>query len=314
MLHENLMLATVGIRAILRSPTCFCFIARAFPGSKNISTSGQLRSGHSRWATIKHDKAKNDSKKAKDRAIFLNAVTHSAKLPNSPNPQHNGALARAIATAKRQGIQKSSIDDAILRAQGRSSTGAKLENLLVEAFVPASNDAPGPVGIIVEAETDRKAKVLEDLKMLLKKKGAFPTPTGFLFDRIGKIIIDLSPEADGSEEKKATSNDSANMKYSQLEDTALELDGILDVHLDEDGEGCVRAIVDVEPDAVRQVESALVERLRVEVKSSDLVWNPKLETSVTGPSGSYDILRDVRSALEDYSDVRAVYTNLIAAN
>ena len=50
-----------------------CNACRAF------SLSAADRSGHSRWSTIKHDKAKNDKAKSKERGILTQELINSSQ-------------------------------------------------------------------------------------------------------------------------------------------------------------------------------------------------------------------------------------------
>lgn len=44
-----------------------------------FSTRAPLRSGHSKWATIKHDKGKNDAAKNKQRSVFSHELANASK-------------------------------------------------------------------------------------------------------------------------------------------------------------------------------------------------------------------------------------------
>lgn len=46
---------------------------------RGLATSTRLQSGHSKWATIKHDKAKNDAAKNKQRSIFSHEIILATK-------------------------------------------------------------------------------------------------------------------------------------------------------------------------------------------------------------------------------------------
>ena len=142
---------------------CSSCLSRAF------SHSGILTSGHSKWATIKHDKARNDAVKTKQRSTAAKTIADASRN-HGPDPRNNPQLAAAIGNAKRSGMQKASIETAVLRGQGKSASGAALESLTIEAVLP-------PVALIVECDTDNKARALPEIRSILREYGATTTPT-----------------------------------------------------------------------------------------------------------------------------------------
>ena len=57
-------------------------------------------SGHSKWATTKHRKAAQDSKRSAMFSKLSRIITVAAKTGGDPNPENNASLAAAIAKAK----------------------------------------------------------------------------------------------------------------------------------------------------------------------------------------------------------------------
>ena len=184
------------------------------------------------------------------------AITHeleSASKQYGPNPQDNARLAAIITAAKKQGFPKASIENAIARGQGRSATGAALESLTIEAMIPPS------VAMIVEYETDSKARTLSDFKLAVKKSGGSMTPTSHLFDRKGKIVFEGSVRI-GEEE---------------IFDQAIDA-GALDVQMGEGG----KVVVFAEPSHTTAVADALATSSGLKLESLDIVWEPKEDMMV----------------------------------
>lgn len=46
---------------------------------REFSTTGVISSGHSRWSTIKHDKARNDKLKSKERQLLTKEIVNSSQ-------------------------------------------------------------------------------------------------------------------------------------------------------------------------------------------------------------------------------------------
>lgn len=92
-----------------------------------------------------------------------------------PDPDSNPQLAAIVATAKKQGVPKATIENAIARGQGISPKGTALESLTIEAIIPPS------VATIIECQTESKLKTLADIRLLIKYFGGSVTPTTHLF-------------------------------------------------------------------------------------------------------------------------------------
>ena len=94
-------------------------------------------SGHSKWATIKRQKATTDAKRG---AIFTklgNLITITAREKGG-DPNTNFSLRIAIEKAKQANMPKENIERAIKRGAGELA-GDKIEELIYEGFGPAKS-------------------------------------------------------------------------------------------------------------------------------------------------------------------------------
>ena len=157
-------------------------------------------------------------------------------------------------TAKKAGFPKASIESAIARGQGVSASGTVLESLTIEAMMPPA------IAAVIECQTDSKARTLQDLRDILKSFGASVTPTAYMFERKGKISL-VKLEAISDEE---------------ILEQAIEA-GALDVETDEDGK---TVVVYTDPSQITKVAEALTAALKLEIESSDIVWDAKDDTKV----------------------------------
>lgn len=229
-------------------------------------------SGHSRWSKIKHDKGKNDAFKNRQRSIFAAEISTASKM-FGPDPNINPRLADLITKAKREGFAKTSIESAIARGQGRSISGANLETVVVEAIMPNN------VGVVMECETDNKNRTLHEVRHVIKLNGGSAGPTGYLFDRRGRIVFDAKEGVDAD----ATLN------------AALDV-GALDVDESEDG----RTIVLTEPEQTTSIGKAISEALKLEIASSGVVYVAKSDTATPLPDDdSADVLSTFLDGLEE---------------
>jgi YebC/PmpR family DNA-binding regulatory protein len=213
-------------------------------------------SGHNRWSKIKHDKGKNDAAKNRQRSIFAQEIATTSRM-SGPDPNSNPKLADLITKAKRDGMAKTSIEAAIARGQGRSTSGANLESVTVEGILPNN------VAVIVECETDNRLRTLSEVRLVMKEAGGSATPCAYLFEKRGRIAF---------EKKEGTG-------LEEVLDAALEA-GATD--LEEDAEGSL--VVFSEPGNTKAVGEAISRALGLETKTSEIIWYANEETKVNVPS------------------------------
>ncbi|KAF1844911.1 YebC-like protein [Cucurbitaria berberidis CBS 394.84] len=247
-----------------------------------LSSTPNLQSGHSKWSSIKHDKAKNDAGKSKQRSLMTRDITNAVKLAG-PNPDLNPRLALAIATAKKSAVPKTSIEAAVARGQGLSASGAALESLVLEAILPPS------VATIIECQTDNKLRALAELRLLVKEAGGNVSPVGYMFEKKGRIIFRLKE----------------NMGVDEVLEPALEA-GVLDVIEDEEG----RVVLFTEPAQTSTTAEALAKELGMEIEESEIVYDPNEDTKVSlEDESAAKELNGFLDKLQEVQGVTGVYTN-----
>ena len=168
----------------------------------------------------------------------------------------NPRLAAIISAAKKQGVPKQSIENAIARGQGVSLTGAALENVTIEAMFP-------PVAVIVECQTDNRLRTLADMRLLVKECGGTMTPTSHIFDRKGRIVFERSD----------------TVREEDIFDETIEA-GAIDVWTKEDGSIVVLA----KANETVAVADALSKSTGLKVQSSEIIWDPKKDMVVSKAS------------------------------
>lgn len=257
--------------------------SNGFICARCLSTSSQLQSGHNRWSKIKHDKAGVDAKKNKERSIFAHEIAMASKL-FGPNPADNPKLATVLAAAKRAGFPKASMEAAVARGQGVSSTGAALESLTLEAIMPPN------IAFVLDMETDNRRKMLADVRHLLKSNGATVTPTAYLFKRRGRVVFE---------------KDERKLGVDEVLDEAIEA-GAEDVEVDGDG----NVVVWTDPSETKAAAEMLSKSLKLSTSSSDIIWAPNEDTMapVDSPS-TFEAVTRLADALADVNGV-VTYSNL----
>ncbi|KAL1970295.1 hypothetical protein VTN77DRAFT_5455 [Rasamsonia byssochlamydoides] len=248
----------------------------------SFSTSAVLLSGHNRWSQIKHDKAKNDKAKSKERQILTKEIINASQMWG-PDPKFNPRLELAIQKAKQAQMPKASIEASIARGQGITVSGQALEPLTIEAMLP------GSVAAVIECMTDQKARVLQDIRCIIKDYGGTVTPTTYLFEKKGRVTF----------EKKEGLNPDDYL------DAAIEA-GATDVESDEEG----RLLVLTEASETKAVGEALAKATGLVVERSEIIWDPNKDTMVkVKDEEQIQELEELLNEIREEPSVRDVYLN-----
>ncbi|KAJ5438930.1 uncharacterized protein N7458_009928 [Penicillium daleae] len=265
-------------RSLLRQPRAGSFGAVC----RTFTSSTFLLSGHSKWSTIKHDKAKNDKAKSKERQMMSKEIASATQLWGA-DPKYNPRLTLALSNAKRASIPKNIIEAAIARGQGLSLTGQALESVTIEAMLP------GGVAAVVECQTDQKARVLQDIRYLIKNGGGTVTPTTFLFEKKGRVVL---------EKKEDTSAD-------DFLDAAIEA-GAMDINTDDKG----RLVLLTDPSETKSVGEAFAKLSGLTIEELEMFWDPNQETLVElQDEEQVKALDNLLSSLRDDPSVQDIYLN-----
>ena len=140
--------------------------------------------GHSKWANIKHRKARQDASRGKVWTKVIREITVAAK--DGPDPNDNPRLRLALEKANAANMPKDTIKRAIEKGSGTGETG-ELEEIVFEGY------GPGGVAILVETMTDNRNRTVSDVRHALSKYGGNLGTDGsvsYLFKKLG--IIHLS--------------------------------------------------------------------------------------------------------------------------
>ncbi|KAI5290451.1 hypothetical protein KEM54_001513 [Ascosphaera aggregata] len=249
--------------------------------SRYFGTSTPFYSGHSKWSTIKHDKAKNDKAKSRERSTISKDIIAASKQ-GGPDPKANTRLALCISNAKRSGMSKGTIEAAIMRGQGINTSGAPLESVTLEAMLP------GNVAAVIECLTESKQRLLQDIRFLIRDAGGNVTPTTYLFDKKGFCKFDL-PEG---------------KTVDDYLEQAIDV-GAEDLSINEEG----KLVIYTEPSETKVVGDKFAEVTGLTLESSDIFWDPKVETMTTLEGEALESLGELIAKIEEDSGVQDVYLN-----
>lgn len=131
------------------------------------------------------------------------------------------------------------------------------------------------------------------MRAVITKGGGQPSPTQYMFNRRGKIVFKLG-----------------DVSVDSLMETALELDGFIDILSPEEGEETEEGqnSVITEPSATKAVADEIVKKLGVDIQSLDIEWQPS--ETIELQAEDYEQIHEIIEKLEDISEVQDVYVNI----
>jgi YebC/PmpR family DNA-binding regulatory protein len=238
-------------------------------------------SGHSKWSTIKHKKAKTDSARAAEFQKFSRELIVAAKLGGG-DPAGNFRLRTAIEKAKAAGLPNDNIKRAIEKGCGAGSN-ENYEEMTYEGY------AAGGVAVVIEAMTDNRNRTAGEVRHIFDKYGGNLGQTGcvsFLFDKKGLIVI---------------SNEEGELDEDTVMMDALEA-GADDCEVSEDGFEILTS-----PASFSSVREAL-ENKGYEFDEAEVSMIPQSYTSLSDEK-QLEQIEKLIDGLEDNDDVMNVYHN-----
>src|SRR6185369_1398716 len=118
-------------------------------------------SGHSKWSTIKRQKALTDAKRGAVFTKLGNQIAVAAR--GGTDPTTNSTLAMVIEKAKAANMPLANIERAIQRVADKNA--AQMIENMYEGY------GPGGVGILVEVATDNINRTYPEVRLAFSKHG-----------------------------------------------------------------------------------------------------------------------------------------------
>ncbi len=235
-------------------------------------------SGHSKWSTIKHKKAKMDAQRGKAFTKLIREITTAAR-EGGGDESSNPRLRQAVASAKVMNMPLSNIEKGIKKGTGELP-GVSYEEAAYEGY------GPGGVAVLIDTLTDNKNRTVGEVRYALTKNNGSMGELGsvaWMFESKGQVII---TEFSGDEDN--------------LMELALEA-GAEDLIAEEGNIEIVTALEDLQ-----SVKEAL-DTAEIKYDSAEMAKIPKTTVKVEGKEAA-SVLK-LMDALEDLDDVQNVYAN-----
>ncbi len=231
-------------------------------------------SGHSKWSTIKRQKAVTDAKRGAVFTKIGNQIAIAAR--GGTDPATNSSLAMVIEKAKAANMPMSNIERAIQRVADKNA--AALQEALYEGY------GPGGVAILVEVATDNINRTYPEVRLAFSKHGGNIAEKGavaFQFERKGVIRV-----------------------RGKGDDLMLQA---LDAGADDVQEEGDESVIYTDPKALARARDNL-KNAGISVTEAELTYVPNNTVEITDKDTAGKIMR-LMDALDDIDDVTATHVN-----
>jgi len=235
-------------------------------------------SGHSKWATTKHKKAANDSKRAKLWAKLIRNIEVATRTGGA-DIDGNPTLYDAVYKARKNSVPNDNIDRAIKRGSGADDGSVDYTSIMYEGYGPSG------IAILIECLTDNRNRAAAEVRLAVSRNGgtmADPGSVSYQFARKGVILVN------GSDEDSILE---ATLEHD-VEDVSATGDGF---------------VVTCDPSSMVDARAAL-QSAGIDYESADVEFVSSLK--IDADAELADKVIKLIDALEDLDDVQAVYTNM----
>lgn len=144
--------------------------------------------GHSKWANIRHKKAKEDAKRSKIFTKHIREITIAAR-EGGGDPDGNPRLSLAIDNAKAVNLPKDNIERAIKKGTGELDDGSgNYEETTYEGY------GPGGIAFFIEVTTNNYNRTVGEIRHIFTKHGGNLGTDGsvaYMFEQKGVIRVPI---------------------------------------------------------------------------------------------------------------------------
>lgn len=235
--------------------------------------------GHSKWANIKHSKARIDAKRGKVFTKLIRAITIAARTGGA-EVESNAQLRLAMDKAFAANMPKDTVQRAIKRGAGLDES-SELFEMCYEGYGPYG------VAVIVDCLTDNKNRTVAEVRHAFTKCGGNLGTTGsvaYLFNKTGLLTF-----APGADEEKIIA--------VALESAALDVNSHADGSID----------VTTKPEQFTAVHDAM-KKAGLIPEAAEIAMLPTTTAALDNEQA--EKIMQLTDMLEDLDDVQSVHTNI----
>jgi YebC/PmpR family DNA-binding regulatory protein len=243
-------------------------------------------SGHSKWATTKHQKAVVDARRAKSFAKLIKNIEVAARIGGG-DLDGNPTLYDAVQKARKTSVPKDNIERAIKRGSGAEGGGSDYETLFYEAYGPAG------IAMLIECLTDNRNRSASDVRVAVTRNGGTMADVGStarVFSRKGVVLLPKHQEG-----REITEDDVLEATLDAGPDEVNDLGDAFEI---------------ISDPAVTVAVRTAVQEGGLDYDSAEVSFVP--EFTQPADAETLEKLERLVDALEDSDDVQNVFTNVDA--
>ncbi|HUU64961.1 MAG TPA: YebC/PmpR family DNA-binding transcriptional regulator [Dehalococcoidales bacterium] len=235
-------------------------------------------SGHSKWASIKHQKGVADARRGQLFTKLTREIIVAVRNGGS-NPETNFRLRLAIQKARDSNMPMDNIERSIKKGSGEFG-GASLSEVVLEGYGPSG------IAILVEAFTDNRNRTIQEVRTTFSKHGGSLGENGcvaWIFNAKGLIMV------------KTDSLDTDDLALNAIDAGADDVkveSGYMEIY--------------TKPEEMEMVRSAL-EAKNIAVDSAELTKVPKTVVQLDDKAAMQAL--KLLDKLEELDDVQHVSSN-----
>ena len=235
-------------------------------------------SGHSKWASIKHQKGVTDARRGQLFTKLTRELIIAAR-EGGGSPDMNFRLRLAVQKARDSNMPTDNIDRAIKKGTGEIEGGSLVE-LTLEGY------GPGGTAIMVSALSDNRNRTVQEVRNIFTRNGTNLGESGcvsWIFDSKGIITLKAG---DADPDELALSAIDAGAEDVKVEDDYVE--------------------VYTTPDKYESVRKTLEEQ-NANIETSEISMVPKTTVELDEKTANQAL--KFMEKLEENDDVQNVYSN-----
>ena len=219
-------------------------------------------SGHSKWASIKHQKAATDAKRGQLFTKLTREIIVAVRK-GGPSQDANFSLRLAVQRARDSSMPMDNIERAIKRAGG-DAEGANLKEVVYEGY------GPGGGAILVQTLSDNKNRTVQNIRHLFSRGGGNLGETGcvaWLFESRG--VITAKTENLDTEELALKAIDAG------ADDVTVET-GFIEIYTKPEELEAVREALEQEKIPIGSVEVSMVPKVTIQLDDKAAIQTLRL--------------------------------------
>jgi YebC/PmpR family DNA-binding regulatory protein len=219
-------------------------------------------SGHSKWATIKHQKGVADARRGQLFTKLTREIIVATKQGGS-DPEMNFRLRLAVQKARDANMPLDNVNRAIKRGSGETE-GAALAEMVLEGY------GPHGAAVLVQAVSDNRNRTVQEVRNLFTRNGGNLGENGcvgWLFESKGVITIDT--ENRDPEELALQAIDAG------AEDVKIE-SGYIEIYTQPKEFMTVRSAFEAKGIEITSAEVSMIPKTRVDLPEKPALQNLRL--------------------------------------